>query len=88
MGLKGYRLWVMGHLDSTCRAPPRRGEGLRRRCAPAPAPAPAPARRRSRRWVFLFFLALENLAALVQGEVEELVRVLVERYKLHLKAKA
>jgi hypothetical protein len=38
--------------------------------------------------VFLFFLALENLAALVQGEVEELVRVLVERYKLHLKAKA
>jgi hypothetical protein len=24
MGLKGYRLWVMGQLDSTCRAPPRR----------------------------------------------------------------
>jgi hypothetical protein len=23
MGLKGYRLWVMGQLDSTCRAPPR-----------------------------------------------------------------
>jgi hypothetical protein len=23
MGLKGYRLWVMGHLDSTCSAPPR-----------------------------------------------------------------
>jgi hypothetical protein len=22
MGLKGYRLWVMGKLDSTCRAPP------------------------------------------------------------------
>jgi hypothetical protein len=22
MGLKGYRLWVMGQLDSTCRAPP------------------------------------------------------------------
>jgi hypothetical protein len=21
MGLKGYRLWVMGQLDSTCRAP-------------------------------------------------------------------
>jgi hypothetical protein len=21
--LKGYRLWVMGQLDSTCRAPPR-----------------------------------------------------------------
>jgi hypothetical protein len=25
MGLKGYRLWVMGQLDSTCRAPPRDG---------------------------------------------------------------
>jgi hypothetical protein len=24
MGLKGYRLWVMGQLDSTCRAPPMR----------------------------------------------------------------
>jgi hypothetical protein len=24
MGLKGYRLWIMGQLDSTCRAPPRR----------------------------------------------------------------
>jgi hypothetical protein len=23
MGLKGYMLWVMGHLDSTCRAPPQ-----------------------------------------------------------------
>jgi hypothetical protein len=23
MGLKGYRLWAMGKLDSTCRAPPR-----------------------------------------------------------------
>ena len=23
MGLKGVRLWVMGQLDSTCRAPPR-----------------------------------------------------------------
>jgi hypothetical protein len=23
MGLKGYRLWVMGQLDSTCRAPPQ-----------------------------------------------------------------
>jgi hypothetical protein len=22
MGLKGYRLWVMGQLDSTCSAPP------------------------------------------------------------------
>jgi hypothetical protein len=25
MGLKGYRLWVMGQLDSTCSAPPRPG---------------------------------------------------------------
>jgi hypothetical protein len=24
MGLKGYRLWVMGQLDSTCTAPPQR----------------------------------------------------------------
>jgi hypothetical protein len=24
MGLKGYRLWAMGQLDSTCRAPPSR----------------------------------------------------------------
>jgi hypothetical protein len=23
MGLKGYRLWAMGQLESTCRAPPR-----------------------------------------------------------------
>jgi hypothetical protein len=23
MGLKGCRLWAMGQLDSTCRAPPR-----------------------------------------------------------------
>jgi hypothetical protein len=29
MGLKGYRLWVMGQLNSTCRAPPRcSGAGL------------------------------------------------------------
>jgi hypothetical protein len=27
MGLKGYRLWVMGQLDSTRRAPPRRKVG-------------------------------------------------------------
>jgi hypothetical protein len=26
MDLKGYRLWVMGQLDSTCRAPPRARE--------------------------------------------------------------
>jgi hypothetical protein len=32
MGLKGYRLWVMGQLDSTCRAPPRDG---RQRVRPA-----------------------------------------------------
>jgi hypothetical protein len=30
MGLKGYRLWATGHLDSTCRAPPR-GVGRARR---------------------------------------------------------
>jgi hypothetical protein len=23
MGLKAYRLWALGQLDSTCRAPPR-----------------------------------------------------------------
>jgi hypothetical protein len=25
MGLKGYRLWAMGQLDSTCSAPPSAG---------------------------------------------------------------
>jgi hypothetical protein len=34
MGLKGYRLWAMGQLDSTCRAPPR---GAARRAALAVA---------------------------------------------------
>jgi hypothetical protein len=35
MGLKGYRLWVMGQLDSTCRAPPRRSSrALARPAAP------------------------------------------------------
>jgi hypothetical protein len=29
MGLKGYRLWAMGQLDSTCRAPPH--DGVQRR---------------------------------------------------------
>jgi hypothetical protein len=29
MGLKGYRLWAMGQLDSTCRAPPRAPSGTR-----------------------------------------------------------
>jgi hypothetical protein len=33
MGLKGYRLWVMGQLDSTCRAPPRGAPGRRKPCA-------------------------------------------------------
>jgi hypothetical protein len=28
MGLKGYRLWDMGQLDSTCRAPPREAVGV------------------------------------------------------------
>jgi hypothetical protein len=27
MGLKGYRLWAMGQLDSTCSAPPRMAYG-------------------------------------------------------------
>ena len=29
MGLKGYRLWVMGQLDSTCSAPPRSFSSVR-----------------------------------------------------------
>jgi hypothetical protein len=28
MGLKGYRLWVMGQLDSTCSAPPQEADAL------------------------------------------------------------
>jgi hypothetical protein len=39
MGLKGYRLWAMGQLDSTCRAPPRtapRAATLPLRFAPLP----------------------------------------------------
>jgi hypothetical protein len=36
MGLKGYRLWSMGQLDSTCRAPPRRREGELQAGDPAP----------------------------------------------------
>ena len=39
MGLKGYRLWAMGQLDSTCRAPPRR-----HRSAPRSAQTPQPQR--------------------------------------------
>jgi hypothetical protein len=31
MGLKGYRLWFMGQLDSACRAPPRRSLGCHRK---------------------------------------------------------
>jgi hypothetical protein len=46
MGLKGYRLWAMGQLDSTCRAPPRTPPPRRRRIPPPPPPrsvgAPAP----------------------------------------------
>jgi hypothetical protein len=34
MGLKGYRLWDMGQLHSTCRAPPRQHAVLRRRRFP------------------------------------------------------
>jgi hypothetical protein len=39
MGLKGYRLWAMGQLDSTCKAPPR---PTRTRCARPAAPARLP----------------------------------------------
>jgi hypothetical protein len=49
MGLKGYRLWAMGQLDSTCRAPPSTPPG-----ALGPAllalmgtPRPSASRRRS-----------------------------------------
>jgi hypothetical protein len=31
MGLKGYRLWTMGQLDSTCRVPPGWWRNFRRR---------------------------------------------------------
>jgi hypothetical protein len=33
MGLKGYRLWVMGQLNSTCSAPLRHQGALRRTVA-------------------------------------------------------
>jgi hypothetical protein len=36
MGLKGYRLWAMGQLDSTCRAPPRSCSGT----GSSPGPGP------------------------------------------------
>jgi hypothetical protein len=39
MGLKGYRLWVMGQLDSTCSAPPRSP------ATPASSPGQTPPRR-------------------------------------------
>jgi hypothetical protein len=44
MGLKGYRLWAMGQLDSTCRAPPLRapagiGDTVQPPCAAAAAAA-------------------------------------------------
>jgi hypothetical protein len=45
MGLKGYRLWVMGQLDSTCSAPPlalddepQRGELARAVADDGPSP--------------------------------------------------
>jgi hypothetical protein len=34
MGLKGYRLWAMGPLDSICRAPPRCGASQLRKLLP------------------------------------------------------
>jgi hypothetical protein len=39
MGLKGYRLWAMGQLDSTCRAPPPWPPGAPPQC-PSPTPTP------------------------------------------------
>jgi hypothetical protein len=41
MGLKGYRLWVMGQLDSTCAAPPRstREDAVATRTVDALSPA-------------------------------------------------
>jgi hypothetical protein len=51
MGLKGYRLWVMGQLDSTCRAPP--SDDVARRSKPSEvsglASSSIPAPRRMRR---------------------------------------
>jgi hypothetical protein len=43
MGLKDYRLWVMGQLDSTCRAPPRQRQQAVHRHLSAVILAPAPA---------------------------------------------
>jgi hypothetical protein len=37
MGLKGYSLWILGQLDTTCRAPPRGDKGEEEDAAPAPA---------------------------------------------------
>jgi hypothetical protein len=50
MGLKGYRLWAMGQLDSTCRSPPRLAATRRwRRRTPRAAAGRRPAApRRSR----------------------------------------
>jgi hypothetical protein len=41
MGFKGYRLWAMGQLDSTCRAPPLA------KVPPAPQAPPRPAAARA-----------------------------------------
>jgi hypothetical protein len=46
MGLKVYRLWVMGQLDSTCRAPPVVDDDVRHRAQPRVLHRPdAPTRR-------------------------------------------
>jgi hypothetical protein len=36
MGLKGHRLWAMGQLDATCRAPPLHFPPRRRLALPQP----------------------------------------------------
>jgi hypothetical protein len=41
MGLKGYRLWVMGQLDSTCTAPPYVFAIFRRNISVPPRGPPA-----------------------------------------------
>jgi hypothetical protein len=45
MGLKGYRLWDMGQLDSTCRAPPWLATPTSRRAASRLAGRPPPPRK-------------------------------------------
>jgi hypothetical protein len=52
MGLKGYGLWVMGQLDSMCRAPPRPSGSPQ-----ADPPSPSPRRSGAVRVAFFFVKA-------------------------------